>query len=96
MTFRKIIYGRKPCIVPFCMCTVAHTPNLGTEVICAKHWRLIGRQERRAYNDQKRALVAKIGSDSEPTNRDLFAEIAAVNSVWNKLKQHVIERAVGL
>lgn len=96
MTFRKIEIARKPCIVPFCACSVAHMPHLGSEVICPKHWRLIPRADRRAYNDKKRAVVAKMCSESAAASAELFKEVTEVNRLWNKLKRQVIEKAVGI
>ncbi|MBN9282097.1 MAG: hypothetical protein J0H37_07585 [Hyphomicrobium denitrificans] len=96
MSFRKIVIGRKPCIVPFCRCTVAHTPNLGTEIICPKHWRLVSRTDRRAYNARKRAVVARMCHEPAAAKGDLFKEITEVNKLWDRLKQQVIEKAVGI
>lgn len=84
---------RIACCVPFCRCTVARAkfPN-ATEVICAKHWRIVPpalKRQRRSWERVARKMLLS----SHP-----YAEKAwnRAGHGWDLCKAKAIEISAGI
>lgn len=94
--------GRLYCLVPFCRCSVQADKFPGvTQVICAKHWRLVHRDLKARYRQLKRRR-AKVwrwtyGPKVNRPNPGLFALIdGALDRHWERCKADAIERSAGI
>lgn len=103
--------GRIACCVPFCRCTVPKDRHPGaTEVICAKHWRLVPR----ALKARKRQCNRRIDKLNAAWQRPAFQEriersgryikfastitraYAAEHRTWDACKAAAIEIEAGI
>lgn len=96
---------RVHCSVPFCKRT--RRPNGSDEWVCGKHWALVPRQTRAAYNLAKRRsrrIIARKPlyreywklSPGSPARLSAVAMWRRVDSAWERCKREAIERAAGL
>lgn len=95
--------GRIPCIVPYCRCTAdARKFSADTEIICAKHWRLVPAETKARYRTVKRraAKIWKLINDPrvvrKPGGAVYYQAQDAVQKCWARIKREAIERAAGI
>ena len=103
----KIAAGRKPCQIPGCRRTFK--PGDYNELICGEHWRLAPLARRKVYARVRKAWeVASVEyarfaaiSDTHPDEHaEAAGKFVALESrcdrLWERIKQQIIERVVGL
>lgn len=103
MAFDAMKHGRIPCIVPFCGCTADARKFPGdTEIICAKHWRLVSAETKARYRTVKRRkrnlwrIITDPRAARKPGKSIYYRAQDAVQKCWAQIKREAIERAAGI
>lgn len=88
--------GRTHCEVPFCRRTAPATGEPGHQVICGKHWRLANRTLTRRYKRLGRRFDDLAQAAGGRETERLVRLHRILETMWVRIKQQVIERAMGI